>query len=279
MAVLLMLERSKVDVQRLALALAAAYRASFSPDSGAIDRVARGRGLAMTRRAMRLLLLLLVPPLLADAALAEGTDYQLERGASVFAIVTHRGGLAAALGHNHLIVAKAYSAQLSVQGLRPPQAAFRLRVPVSALAPADPRTAARLAPELKRLGLIEDGFPQLSEPNTRALLENLRSADQLDAQRYPEIAAVLRGLRAAPQQLGGRRFAYTLELDLSVHGHTVPVHMAASIARDGERLHLFAVGEARFRQFGIEPYQAAFGALKVPDRFQLVASLYARPSP
>jgi hypothetical protein len=91
----------------------------------------------------------------------------------------------------------------------------------------------------------------LTTANKREIEGNI-VRDVLDARRYPEI----RFVSSAVEEKGG---SYLVKGRLALHGHERQVRV--QVHQDGDRY----VSEARLHQpdFGIRPYTALFGTLKV----------------
>lgn len=83
----------------------------------------------------------------------------------------------------------------------------------------------------------------------------------LDASHSP--VASFRSTRVGPS---GEGAAGTLEGDFTLHGTTVPISLDVT-SEPGGRWH--AKGAVRQSDFGIKPYKAFFGALKLADRVDL----------
>jgi len=121
--------------------------------------------------------------------------------------------------------------------------------------PAEPAVRARFgAASLRLVASLRDGHrvagPGASE---RQEIERTAAETVLQAGRHPQIR--FRSTAVSARADGG----YDVTGDLSLAGRTRPV--TAEVHRKGDRL----VGEVRLHQpdFGIAPYSAMFGAIKV----------------
>lgn len=157
-------------------------------------------------------------------------------GGNELRVLVFRGGSAARLGHNHVLVASDLRVDWPAAG---PVLSFRL----DALAIDPPSTRERLGPAFA--SAVDDP----ARAGTRA---NMLKA--LDATVYPEV--LVRTL----QQLGegGRR---AVEAEITLHGVTRRQWLV--VAMDGRH----ARGEAVLRQsdFGIAPFTVLGGLLAVQD--------------
>jgi polyisoprenoid-binding protein YceI len=101
---------------------------------------------------------------------------------------------------------------------------------------------------------------------------NLQGKHVLDAARHPDLRFTGQGTLPAgdgPVQVEGA---------LTLAGQTRPLRLTASVRRDGADLRV--EGEVRLRQttWGVKPYSALLGALRVQDEVKVAWSL-RYPSP
>lgn len=162
-------------------------------------------------------------------------------------VYTFKEGLLSKVAHDLLI--RAPCATLSVAGSPPRvEASFR-------------------AADLRTVCAMRDGRQHpaaLSAKDLRKIDESTR-ADVLHTSRHPEIRFVAQAVDPAATRLHGQ---------LTLHGQTRPV--GASVSRDGDRL------VARFdldqRDFGIQPFSAMLGALRIQPRVTVVVTVGLSPS-
>ncbi|MCO5171227.1 MAG: YceI family protein [Planctomycetes bacterium] len=117
---------------------------------------------------------------------------------------------------------------------------------------------------LRVQGQVKDGAVlPLSEKDHREIEGNLASRHVLDADRFPEVRFT--GAGDLPEG-GGRA---TITGQLTIHGTTRPLTLAVDVREAGDRV--VVTGEARVRQtdFGVKPYSALLGALKVQDEVRV----------
>jgi hypothetical protein len=107
--------------------------------------------------------------------------------------------------------------------------------------------------------------PNVLSDKDRAKIERTIREEVLDSKRYPEVA--FRSTRVEPKPSG-----YTVEGDLSLHG--VTRRISAEVTRAAGRL----VAEVELHQpdYGIKPYSAMLGALKVQPKVKVV---FSAPAP
>ncbi len=191
-----------------------------------------------------------------DRLAAEGgTVYRLDPGASRIDVVVRREGPLARFGHDHVIVVEAPE---GLAAATPGSARADVVFCLDTLA-VDP-AAARA-----RHGLTSEPDAEDIAGTRRNMLETTLAADTWPVAR---IAA-----RLAPSLEEAREVA--LEVDL--HGQrlrqTVPVH----VERDGEGLTVRSRFDLSQRAFGIEPYSALGGGLRVADALTVDATLRFDP--
>jgi polyisoprenoid-binding protein YceI len=98
------------------------------------------------------------------------------------------------------------------------------------------------------------GVKPLSERDRLDIGDNLRKV--LEARRHPEITFTAAAVRTEAGEIEG---------DLTIMGRTKPVRVRAEL--DGDRLR----GSATVQQtrWGIKPYSAFFGALRLADEVEI----------
>lgn len=213
------------------------------------------------------------------ASASGGTELVLSPEASLLAVVTHRGGPAARLAHDHLVVAGDYRAGASFSPQDPSAARVAVEVPVGALVADDRALEERWFPRFRELGVLADPFKEASESDRAKIREAMLSAKQLDAERHPAISGRLTAVREQAARVGSVPFTHVATVELTVHGRTVSRDLAARF-EEGEAgsVLLEAIGVLRFTDFGIEPYSAALGAVRNQDEFHLYVRLGGRPA-
>lgn len=196
------------------------------------------------------------PPAVSNGA----NHYVIDSAASDVRFLVYRAGLLAAFGHNHVVRAMKMSGAIDAFPNDFSRSGFRLRLPV-----ADFRVDARS--DRDREG--KDFRKQPSAKDIAATRHNMLS-HVLDATRYPDVAIRSVSVAGSPQkaQLGIRITLHGTSRELNV-----PVHIKSGSGR------LVATGEFTILQtdFGMTPYHALAGGLRVKNRvgvrFRIVANL------
>jgi len=108
---------------------------------------------------------------------------------------------------------------------------------------------------------VDEGFePEIDPDDIRATIENMRSEAVLDAENHPTVRLESVGLR-------GPVWQPDLDLHITLRGTTRALTVPVVLELDDDRL--VASGRLLLRQseFGIEPFSALGGALRVADEF------------
>lgn len=225
-----------------------------------------------------ILAVLLAPELGAqDLRGALGETLQVLDDVSVFAVVTHKAGLAAGLAHNHLVTARGYEVSLTLSADAPETAAFEIEVDVTDLSVDEPSLQAAWYPRLELAGILDEPFEEISEKNRGKIRRSMLGAKQLDAASHPRIRARLANLEPHDEKLGALETSWRGTLALEVHGRTVEKPVLASIRWEEGVAHLEAVAAFSFSDFGIQPFSAMLGAVKNRDEFHVYVNFKASP--
>jgi len=212
---------------------------------------------------------------------AAASPWRVDAERSSFVVLTHRAGLAAGLAHDHLIVARAPSVEMTFDPDDPSSAHASLVEPVLALEVDPAAERAALGPRLRTLGALDRDLPPVPEDHRPKVRAAMLDAHQLFAERFPEIRATLDGLAERGGEAPGARVAlgWNARLRLEVRGEAVEriVPLRWEVV-DGV-LHAELLAELRFTEFRIEPYSAVLGTVRNEDLFHVYVDLYARPAP
>lgn len=213
--------------------------------------------------------------LLTAATAAE--PYAVDTDASVFAVVTQRGGIAARFAHDHLIAAADYEAGLEAGDGT--VTAFEFRCEADKLLVDDPDAKERWSDALEAAGLLKTPFKAIEADDRKTIREHMLDDDQLDSEAFPSIDVSLKSIREEATEFRGESYTHVANLAFTVHGETVTREIAANVVLDGDRVSIEAAGAFRFTEFGIEPYSAMLGAVKNQDEFFIFCSITAHSKP
>jgi polyisoprenoid-binding protein YceI len=155
---------------------------------------------------------------------------------------TFRDGLAAQAGHDLTIEAVRWSGELDVaEDLTP--VSLTVKIDLGALVVRDGT----------------GGIKPLSDRDKREIAVSARKV--LSADRYPEATFSTTRFDHAPDGAGG-----TIEGTLTLAGQSRPERLTVSQPGPGQYR---ATAKVRQRDFGIKPYSAFLGSLKVADEVQV----------
>lgn len=214
-------------------------------------------------------------PLPADVAVTDMTDLRAEfqalsRSAAVYAvdpsasqvrIFVYRAGAAARLGHNHVLSAPRFEGYVAMPGEQAGDAGFELRVPLAELVVDDP-------------GLRRETGGNFSGERTAddiaGTRRNMLGDRGLQADRFP----VMRLRSAAVEGDWPMLIAQT---EIQLHGVTRIQPVALHVEHSATQL--VAEGGFTLRQsdFGVTPFSALGGLMKVQDTIAVQFRLVARP--
>ncbi len=195
---------------------------------------------------------------------------------SVFAVVTHKGGLGAALAHNHFVTADMAGAVLDFDVENPLGTRFRLLARVEELLVDAPGKHERWSSRIQELAILDTGPAEISDGNRSKIREAMLGKKQLDSASFPDLEVELESLSRRSLQVGDTEFPFEALLLVKIHGETRRVKAAVRFQWDDDTLHFEGVATAKFSDFGIKPYSAMLGAVKNLDEFHFYLSLRAR---
>jgi polyisoprenoid-binding protein YceI len=161
---------------------------------------------------------------------------------------TGRAGMAAKAGHDLLLVASRWSGSLTLE----PEDGAR-----SQLALTVDATGLEVREGTGGVKPLTDG--------DRAEIKGNIAKKVLQTDRHPEIAFVSRTIEPAPNG------AHAVIGDLTVAGTTRPVRFQLDVEPGADGTTLRAAVAIDQSDFGIKPYTALMGALKVADRVEIRA--------
>ena len=213
-----------------------------------------------------------IDPVATDANAAVRASWEIVEAESVFAVVTRKAGFAARLAHNHLVVARDYTARLSLDPNRLDLTGFDLEAVATNLVVDDPDQREKWEARIVGLGVVDDlGTPD--ESDRAEIRETMLSKKQLDAAADPRISVALMGVTEQETVINGSVFPYRADIMVRIRGETVARAVAADFSIEGDRISVEAIGNFTFEEFGIEPYSAFMGSVKNKNEFVLYLNL------
>ncbi len=218
---------------------------------------------------------------IGETARCEKRGFDVKRDGSIFAVVTHKAGIGAALAHNHLVYPAEYEVQITAEGKNeiPDEITFKLNFPVENLTTDEPDMLEKWFPHIKEAGIQDEPFRGVNENDRKKIRKSMLGPGQLDSSRFPDFKAELLRVFQEKSQRGNLSFNYKAEVKISLHGKEKSGEFSANIKRkeDGS-IHVLGVGEFNFTDFNIEPYSAFLGAFRNKDRFHVFVDFIAVPA-
>ncbi|MGH8736096.1 MAG: YceI family protein [Burkholderiales bacterium] len=201
----------------------------------------------------------LAKPVAAETSLPIAAPrFAVDASESEIRLLVYRAGPLARFGHNHVVTGPV-SGEIRA-GESAAESGFRLDVKVASLnvdqASARGEEGSEFAAEVS---------PQARQ-GTRA---NMLGEEVLDAQRYPEI-------RIVSVALSGPRWNPTVVARTTLRGVTRDLRFSAAVIEDVRRLTIVASFTIRQSDFGITPFVALGGGLRVRDAIEIRIRIVAR---
>lgn len=194
---------------------------------------------------------------------------------TILAVATLRAGPAARLAHDHIVVAEDYRARLSFDPGSPQATRFEVEVPTAGLRIDRPGDLDRVGRRLVELGILERPPSPVPEGDRRRIRQEMLGEGQLDAETHPWVQVRLTSLAPREGSRGGEPFPWQGEVEMTVRERSVRIPVLLGHSWEAGRLTVEGRGTARFTAFGIRPYSAFLGAVRVADEFHLYLRLEA----
>ena len=193
---------------------------------------------------------------------------------SVLAIVTHKGGFAKGLAHNHFVFAGEHQAVISV-GETVETLKLEITVPVDKLVVDLFAVSSKWYPILEEMALLDEAFAEVNEKDRDKIRKSMLSKSQLNVKSHKEIKARLIEVKAEASKVGKQDFAYLMRVAMTIRGKEVETKVAANIELTEGKLILEGTARMHFKDFGIKPYSAMLGAVSNQNAFDLYFNLVA----
>ena len=186
-------------------------------------------------------------------------SFKVDPAQSSLVLQLFKDGVAARLGHDHVVHASVFSGIVAYDPRNPEASSLQVAVDVRSLIADDPGTR-------RKFGLA--GEPSASD---RAEIDKAMKADgQLAAARFPSMSFTSTGIARQPDG----RFLVTGRL--TIRGVTNEVKFPAQIGMEGAQLRGRAQLTLKQSRFGYPPYSALLGAIKNKDEVILHIDLVAK---
>jgi polyisoprenoid-binding protein YceI len=187
---------------------------------------------------------------------ADAANYAVDTERSELVVRLFKGGIAAAVAHNHVIRAVEYSGGAKVDPDDPEAASIWVDVQTASFKVDEPEIR-------EKFGLSKS----ISDGDRQKIQAMMLSAKQMDIERYPTMRFVSMSVEA---QSEGR---YLITGDLTIHGVTRSIIFPVTVEEGDRFLRGSASIDFKQSDFGIEPYSALFGAVRNRDEAILYANI------
>lgn len=196
-------------------------------------------------------------------ALAQGgAVYQVDPSASRVRIFVFRAGAAARLGHNHVLSAPTFEGYVSVPSDQASDARFELRVPLAELVVDDSEIR-------KETGGSFSG--ERSADDIAGTRRNMLGARGLSADQFPIV-------RLRSVAIEGDWPMLVAQLEVTLHGVTRTQAVMLHVERSAAQLRVDGEFTLRQSDFGVTPFSALGGLMKVQDAVAIRFALVATPT-
>ncbi|MDB9786951.1 YceI family protein [Bacteriovoracaceae bacterium] len=199
---------------------------------------------------------------------------------SIFAVVTKKKGFASLFAHEHLIIAPKGISSLNFVWGDPSSITYEVEFQTEDLIIDDNQQRSTLSPLIQNLDILEENLSSIGKSDSRAIRKSMLSRDQLDVFSYPTIKARLHHItkNLRPNMIGNEQFNYTGKFEITIKNKTVFKDVSFQVAFTDTTLEITAVQKLNFTDFGITPYSAFFGAVKVSNEFVLLVKAQTIPN-
>jgi hypothetical protein len=203
------------------------------------------------------------------AAAGLSAPYEVDRAQSIFAVVTHKAGLASALAHNHLVYPSSYQIALEADDF---PTKISLEFQTANLVIDDVEMQQRFYPALKDAKILAEPFSEAQAKDREEMRKAMLAGDQLAAGQFPTIKAETIKIGQDPTD----KARLLLTTALTIRGKTVKRDLVGRLSSANNQLAIEIAGSYKFTDFGIEPFSAFMGAVRNQDTFHVFARIVAR---
>jgi polyisoprenoid-binding protein YceI len=191
---------------------------------------------------------------------ASAAAFNIDPSRSSLVVQIFRDGVAAKLGHDHVVQATAFSGRVTYDPSAPALSSVAAEVQTATLKVDDAETR-------RKFGLA--GQPSASD--VAEIDKSMKADGQLDVARFPTITFA--STTIAPETPD----RYLVMGQLTIRGVTRAVQFPATVVMDGTAFRATATLTFMQSAFGYTPYRALLGALRNRDAVTLHMDLVAVP--
>jgi polyisoprenoid-binding protein YceI len=187
-----------------------------------------------------------VPFFSSVAGPPKGKSYLVKKDKSEFKIYVYKAGFASGFAHDHVMGVEKFTGQVNCDPDQPKKSSVFIKIQ---------------SPSLKVLD------PKVSVSDREKIKKSMDSDEVLDVKKYPTIKFLSSAVKVVKR---GKEIQLKVTGTLYLHGKkkkiTIPI--AITFPKSGQ---LVAVGKYTLTQtdFGITPYSAYLGAVKVKDKIDI----------
>ena len=116
--------------------------------------------------------------------------------------------------------------------------------------------------------------PQEMNSKDRREMEKVMKEEVLETSRFPEI--VFESAKVTGEQSSEGNYRVNISGKLTMHGETQTETVSAQVSVNGQKLHAHGDFTLLQTDYGIKPYSAAAGGLKLKDELKFSFDLVAR---
>ena len=191
---------------------------------------------------------------------ASAATFRIDPSRSSLVVQIFRDGVAARLGHDHVVEATTVSGSVTYDATAPALSSVAAQVQTATLRADGSETR-------RRFGL--EGQPSTSD--VAEIEKSMKAEGQLDASRFPTISFASTTITPeAPDR-------YQVAGQLTIRGVTRAVQFPANVVMEGNVFRATATLTFMQSAFGYKPYSALLGAIKNKDAVVLHIDLVAVP--
>lgn len=186
-------------------------------------------------------------------AQSKSRTYTIVASESSFWVFAGKSGLFSALAHDHEIGVKSFTGKITVPESGASGGSLELDINAQSLAVLDKKP---------------------SEEDKKKIYNSMHS-EVLESAKHPKIT--FKSVSVSDlKQTGGENYTFTLNGDLTLHGVTKSVAVPVSLTINQQQLR--AVGKYTLKQtdYGIKPYSAAGGTIKVKNEVVINFNIVAK---
>jgi len=193
---------------------------------------------------------------------------------NAFLLVTHRGGIAKGLAHNHVVFAKKAEIALTTPGVVE-QGKFQAKILADDLDLDSTNVTNKWFPKLKSAEILDEMPGEVSESDRTKIRKDMLGPDQLDSAKFAEITAEVLGLTPMAQNVGKFAATHNAEVKVTIRNQSVVRVIPARVVMTGDTLNVEAFGAYKFTEFGIKPVSLFFGAIQNKDEIHVYVNFTA----